>query len=175
MNSDRKYRIYTMIFLGMFGIILSSCNDINNNSDTIFIKENIYASFTITDTNSIEKNKFSQGEDFILKFQIKNESGKDLYYTYTYPIIVFSIFNNDTIVASSTDYTAYIQPVERSGVKNNSSFNEEWKAPNSLGRILENQKIILDVGFYRAKVYHGVFFDEYHIPPVNDIEFEIIN
>jgi len=173
MKSDIKYRIYLMIFFGMFGIILSSCNDINNNSDNNFIKENIYASFSITDTNSIEKSKFIQGEDFILKFQVKNESGKDLHYTYTYPIIVFAILNNDTVVASSTDYTAYIHPIETSIVHNNGKFFDEWKGPNTLGRIFENQKIIL--GFYRAKVYHGVFFDEYSVPPVNDIEFEIIN
>jgi len=174
MKSDRKYRIYLMTFFGMLGIILSSCNDINNSSDN-FIKENIYTSFSVVDTNGVEKNIFHQGEDFILKFEIKNESGKDLYYTHGYPIIVFKIFNEDTVLASSTDFTAYITPVEKSVVKNNSSFYDEWKAPNTLGRILENQKVILNVGFYRAKVYHGVFFDEYHIPSVNEIEFEIIN
>jgi hypothetical protein len=174
MKSDITHQIYLLIFFGILVSILISCNDINNSNDS-FIKENIYASFSITDTNGVEKNKFLQGEDFILKFQVKNESGKDLHYTYSYPIIVFEIFNEDTVVASSTDFTAYIHPVEKSVVKNNSSFLDEWKGPNTLGRILENQKIILDVGIYKAKVYHGVFFDEYHIPPINDIEFEIIN
>jgi hypothetical protein len=44
-----------------------------------------------------------------------------------------------------------------------------------LGRIIEDQKIILDVGLYKAKARrHGVFFDEYHIPQVTDIEFGVV-
>lgn len=174
MKSDKIYQFFLITFLGMFGSILISCNDINNSNDN-FIKENIYASFSIIDTNGVEKNRFHQGEDFILKFKVQNESGKDLHFTHGYPIISFKIFNEDTVVVASTDYTMYIQPIEKGIVHNNGNFSDEWKGPNTLGRILENQKIILDVGFYRAKVYHGVFFDEYSIPPVNNVEFEIIN
>lgn len=161
-----------IFYLFVFSISLISC-DIDNSDDN-FIKENIYTSFSIVDTNGVEKTKFTQEEDFILKFRIQNKSGKELHFTHGYPIISFSIFNDDTVVASSTDYTMYIQPIERGIVDNNESFFEEWKGPNTLGRILENQKIILDAGLYKAKVYHGVFFDEYSVPQVNDIEFELI-
>ena len=67
----------------------------------------------------------------------------------------------------------YPQPVEPGTVKNNDSFNKEWKGPNSFGRIYENQKVTLEPGHYKAKVNHGVFFDEYHLPQITNIEFEV--
>jgi hypothetical protein len=60
---------------------------------------------------------FHQGEDFILRFKIRNESRVDLHFTHGYPTMSFFILNEDTIIASSDDYTAYVLPIERGTIK----------------------------------------------------------
>jgi hypothetical protein len=171
---------YTMKIIFSLSIIISltliSCSESEiNNPYLNFKKENIYITFTISDTNGINKNTFHSGEDFLLQLKIENKSGADLHYVSNGSAIVFYISNQDTVVSSSIDFMAFVLDMSLAVLKNNSNYYREWKAPNSKGRIVENQVIVLEPGFYKAKVYHGSFFNEYHIPQVQDIEFEIVN
>jgi hypothetical protein len=161
-----------MLFLFPLFLLLINCNDIF--SPDPLNKENIFVTFSITDTTGVPQTKFSPGEDFILRFKILNESGKTLHYTHSYPIILFAIYLSDSVIATSCDYMAYITPVEKGSLENGESFLDKWKGPNTLGRVEMNETITLEPGQYKARVYHEVFFDEYKLPKAENIEFEVI-
>lgn len=151
--------------------LLLSCSI--TDSDEMY-KSQVYANFTISDTNFVNKNTFMQGEDFILSFSISNMSEKSLHYSHGYPTIHYTIYKGDTIIANSTDYMIYLQPFFTEELSKNEKISDFWKAPNTDGRLSSNKKLILEVGTYKARVHHQAFFVEYILPQLKDIEFEIV-
>jgi len=169
-----RRRYNNMKIFVIFSILLFTLVSCDLFESEEFSKDNVLSSFSITDTNGVSKNQFKVGEDFVLTFSVINMSDKPLHYTYSYPIIVYSILSADSVAATSTDYMMYIQPIIQEDLTNAEEFIDFWIGPNTPGRIASIGKLTLPVGNYTARINHSVFFDEYSSSPLEDIDFQVV-
>jgi len=106
-----------------------------------------------------------------MRFSITNQTGIDLTYHYSPPLIVFKILQSDTIVCTSIDGLAFIHPIFEEVLLNEESFQDKWIAPNSVAR---DPRVSLLPGNYKAIVKHGSFFDFAKLKETEPIEFSIV-
>ena len=137
-------------------------------------KENVRSSFYISDVNGNFKNQFTVGEEFALHLNITNLNKQSLHFSHSFPIVSYSILLNDSVIATSEDYMAFIEPFILDDLSDNESFSDYWIAPNTPGRISSVGSLILSAGIYKARINHNVFFDEFKISQLPEIEFQVV-
>ncbi len=153
--------------LSLFAILIlfTACEDGDFNMNRI------KSEFKLYDNNGIEKNIFQSGDDFEMRFELTNNSGKDLIYYYTGVPVIFEIHQNDSIIATSVDGYVFPEVVLSDTIKNNETYHFNLIAPNTPVRAT---KIILQAGNYQAYVKHSAFFVDFRYKETLPIPFTII-
>jgi len=153
--------------------ILSSCDNhkiVNNQTNY----KGILVTFTISDTNGVEKHIFKSTEEFVVDFKVTNHSGEKIRYFSGMPVVSYSIFNKFTVVATSMDFMGYAAVMVTNTILNGEVFTEQWIGPNTMGRKAENDLIELNPGNYQIGVTHTSLFSEYRLPQTEPVQIEII-
>ncbi len=128
--------------------------------------------FRLLDTTGIPTAVFHAGDSFDMEFVLRNMSGKDQTFHHTGPPVWFDILSADTVLCTSIDGMAFPQVVLGGTVRDGETYRATWRAPNSLGR--RPRIISLAPGIYLARAHHGVFFDNYRLPPTNTTPFAVL-
>ncbi len=126
--------------------------------------------FALFDTTGRHTSQFHAGEDFVMKFDLVNHTGKDLTYYYTEPPVIFEILLGDSILSSSIDGLAFPQNVNSGTVRQGALFEMSWRAPNSIAR---NPHIMLTPGAYLARVRHESLFYNFYLVQTDPIPFTV--
>ena len=150
-------------------LLLVSCLEEND-----FNPQNITVNFSVSDTSGFEKHQFLKNEEFLVTFKVSNNSGKELSFYSSPPVVVYSVLKEDSIISRSTDEMIYIAIFSTSKLKDGDFFQDKWIGPNSLGRKDSGNIITLEKGFYQIEVNHASFFIEYLLPKTDLITIEII-
>ncbi len=131
----------------------------------------IQMTFRLLDTTGMPTAVFHAGESFDMEFVLRNMSGRDQTFHHTGPAVWFDILSADTVFCTSLDGMVFPQIVLAGTVHNGETFRATWRAPNSAGR---RPRISLAAGTYVARAHHGVFFDNYRLPPTNTAPFTVL-
>lgn len=105
-----------------------------------------------------------------MRFELTNNSGKDLIYDYTGVPVIFEIHQNDSIIATSVDGYLFPEVILRDTINNNETYHFNWIAPNTP---VKGTKIILQAGNYQAFVKHSAFFGNFRYKETLPIGFVI--
>ncbi len=147
----REQLIFTTVFLFL---LFTGCDT------TTPQLPQVITTIECTDLNGNMKSEFLVGEEFLIRFTIINNSGKDLIYNYTLPLSNIYLKNNDSIVSQQ-----YPQlPIERvfinDTLKKNSSIVNIWRAPSPP---LSSTIVYLRPGTYTASVFLNIYFTNANI------------
>ncbi len=161
--------MFKYIFIVLIFPIFNSCI-----VDNDFNKEDVEVSFILSDSNGIEKYIFKKDEEFTVTFKIINNSDDEVTFFSSLPIISYSIFQGDSVIARSTDYMDYAAVMINGIIKKEESFVDTWIGPNTNGRKGSEDLIVLSPNQYEIEVWHSSFFKEFKLPKTKTLRFEVI-
>ena len=134
----------------------------------------IQQTYIVTDNAGNEKYNFTKNEEFRVKYEIKNNSDKELSFDTSLPVISFTIKKGNQMICSSTDHLDYAAVWLNGKLKVGKSIDSIWEeAPNTVGRKDANDMIVLDPGTYKISVHHSSFFNEFEFPKTSDLTINI--
>jgi hypothetical protein len=123
------------------------------------------------DTTGAPSATFHAGEDFDVRFSLRNTTGRDRLYYFTGVPVVFTVYQADSAVATSIDGMVFPQVVLGDTVFMNEEYHNTWRAPNPL---LYRSGRSLPPGDYQIGVRHQPFFYDYPVPPSGRVAFRVI-
>ncbi|GEM_PF-3044116 len=167
-----------IVFLSSI-IIFNSCSEdkVCINDPIINLENKLIVSFQLLDSTSISKTIFNKSEKVIFELYLGNQLYQDLSFSYTGEPYIFEIWHNDTLFATSLDYTG-IELVEHTDSLKSGEYKRfRWFSPNTIGRILQNKVLEFTPGYYKADIKKQSrlgYLNEIPIE-IKPIEFEIID
>ncbi len=163
-----KMRIITSILF--ISLIAAGCGLIDSNPSK---RDNINASFKLTDTSGNVSDTFSSGKTFDMHFSLINTTGHAITYNYAgAPPVHFQILRNDSVVAASEYAMPNIMITFPDTLNTGDTIQVTWEAQNYL-RATQNPSLHLPVGTYQAKVIYPSF-NNININCTSLIDFSII-
>ena len=166
-----------IVFLSSI-IIFNSCSEdkVCINDPIINLENKLIVSFQLLDSTSISKTIFNKSEKVIFELYLGNQLYQDLSFSYTGEPYIFEIWHNDTLFATSLDYTGIELTEYTDSLKSGEEKRFGWLAPNTVGRIQQNMELEFIPGNYKTNIRRQSrlgYLNEIPIE-INQIDFEII-
>jgi hypothetical protein len=160
----KRYLSYALVCVS-----LCSCN-VNENIPN---ENNIISELKLYDINGIEKNVLKYGDEINIKFSVANCSDYALTYHFTGEAIIFKIFHDDSVYATSIDGAKFTTNEQFRTINPGELLKSEWLAPNTWGYRPHINKIF-PLGNYKVIVQHNSLFDNYILEETKPVYFSVI-
>jgi hypothetical protein len=134
--------------------------------------EPLSAIVQLTDTSGRETTTFHRGENFDINFTLVNTTGKKLtfYRGDSGPDVMFSVFRNDSLIATSIDGYVFLMVVSTGHVEPGQTLRGYWRGPTTPA---QNPRVTLNEGLYKLQVSFPKF-DQVEVKEVPAIQFAVI-
>ncbi|MBI5472903.1 MAG: hypothetical protein HY961_11210 [Ignavibacteriae bacterium] len=156
-----------LIFALALGVVACDLGDEPNNP-----VEPLSATVQLTDTSGREMTVFHPGESFDIRFALTNTTAKTLTYYRgsSAPDVLFWVFRNDSLVASSTDGYAFLMVVSTGYLEPRETLRGFWRGPTTPA---QHPRVLLSPGAYVLRVSFPTF-DQAETRRVPPIQFSIV-
>jgi hypothetical protein len=174
---ERKMKLLILVLFSI--VVFNACNEnnVSINEPIKNLENKLIVSFQLLDSTNLSKAIFNKSEEVLFELYLGNQLYQDLSYSYTGFPFIFEIIHNDSIYATSIDYTA-MELIERTdSLRSGNEKYFRWFAPNTFGRIQNGAELEFIPGLFKARIQRQSrlgYLNEIPIE-IKQIDFEIVD
>jgi len=159
-------------------IVFNACDEniISINEPIKNLENKLIVNFQLFDSTNTSKTIFNKSEKVFFELYLGNQLYQNLSYSYTGQPYIFEIWYNDTLFATSLDYTGIELMEYTDSLKSGDEKRFKWLAPNTVGRIQQNMELEFIPGQYNTNIRKQSrlgYLNEIPIE-IKQIDFEIV-